>query len=402
MHNVRNITKDIVWIGASTRRQSMFENMFPIPRGVSYNSYLIKDEKTVLLDAVDEGVTSQFFENLEHELQGRELDYLVVHHMEPDHCASMGDLLRRYPKVQIVGNTKTFVMIRQFFGDDFSERAIVVKEGDTLCTGAHTLHFMMAPMVHWPEVMVSYDAYDKVLFSADGFGAFGALNGNIFADEVPFERDWLDETRRYYGNIVGKYGAPVNGLLKKLKALDVSIICPLHGLIWRQNLDVILEKHQKWSAYEAEEKGVVIFYASMYGNTASVADALAGRLADKGIKDIRVYDVSNTEISELIGEIFRVSHLVFASTTYNGGIYPRMEHLLSDMKALGIQKRTVALLENGSWAPSTAKQMRQRLEELKDIKILDEQITVNSVMHTDEGGRLESLAKAIAESMDEE
>lgn len=399
MYNVRNVTGDIVWVGASDRRLALFENIFPIPRGVSYNSYVLLDEKTVLLDTVDAGVAGQFFENLEHVLGGRKLDYLVVNHMEPDHCAMIGDIVRRYPEVQVVGNAKTFTMMKQFFGTDFAERAVTVKEGDTLSSGKHTLHFVMAPMVHWPEAMVTYDEMDKVLFSADGFGTFGALNGNIFADEVDFDRDWLDDARRYYTNIVGKYGASVQALLKKAAGLDIAVICPLHGPVWRENLGYILEKYQKWSTYESEDQAVVIMYASMYGNTASAADALAGRLAAKGVKKIAVYDVSNTHVSELISEIFRASHLVFAAPTYNAGIYPVMKNLLSDMKALAVQKKTVALMENGTWAATTAKQMREKLSELKDMTILDTQITVKSSMAADQADELEAFADAIAESM---
>lgn len=402
MYNVRKVTEDIVWVGASDRRLALFENIFPIPRGVSYNSYVLLDEKTVLLDTVDASVAGQFFENLEHVLDGRKLDYLIVNHMEPDHCAMIGDLVRRYPEVQVVGNTKTFGMIKQFFGTDFAERAVTVKEGDTLATGAHTLHFVMAPMVHWPEVMVTYDEKDKVLFAADGFGTFGALNGNIFADEVDFDRDWLDDARRYYTNIVGKYGASVQALLKKASGLEIAVICPLHGPIWRENLGYILEKYQKWSTYEAEDQAVVILYATMYGNTASAADALAGRLAAKGVKKTAVYDVSNTHVSELISEIFRASHVVFAAPTYNGGIYPVMENLLADMKALAVQNKTVALMENGTWAPTTAKQMREKLAELKNVTILDTQITIKSAMAPEQEGQLEALADAIVASMDKQ
>ena len=402
MYNVRKVTEDIVWVGASDRRLALFENIFPIPRGVSYNSYVLLDEKTVLLDTVDASVAGQFFENLEHVLDGRKLDYLIVNHMEPDHCAMIGDLVRRYPEVQVVGNTKTFGMIKQFFGTDFAERAVTVKEGDTLVTGAHTLHFVMAPMVHWPEVMVTYDEKDKVLFAADGLGTLGALNGNIFADEVDFDGDWLDDARRYYTNIVGKYGASVQALLKKASGLEIAVICPLHGPIWRENLGYILEKYQKWSTYEAEDQAVVILYATMYGNTASAADALAGRLAAKGVKKIAVYDVSNTHVSELISEIFRASHVVFAAPTYNGGIYPVMENLLADMKALAVQNKTVALMENGTWAPTTAKQMREKLAELKNVTILDTQITIKSAMAPEQEGQLEALADAIVASMDKQ
>lgn len=399
MYNVRNVTRDIVWIGASERRLALFENIFPIPRGVSYNSYVLLDEKTVLFDTVDASVAGQFFENLEYVLGERALDYLVVNHMEPDHCAMIGDIVRRYPDVQIVGNAKTFGMMQQFFGTAFAERAVTVKEGETLNTGKHTLHFMMAPMVHWPEVMVSYDEADKVLFSADGFGTFGALNGNIFADELEFDREWLADARRYYTNIVGKYGASVQALLKKAAGLEIAVICPLHGPVWREDLDYILEKYQKWSTYEAEEQAVAILYASMYGNTASAADALAGALAERGVRNIAVYDVSNMHVSELISEIFRVSHLVFATPTYNGGIYPVMENLFADMKALNVQKKTVALMENGTWAAATVKQMREKLAEMKDMTVLDAQVTVKSAMLSDQSAELLALADAVAESL---
>lgn len=399
MYNTRNVTNDVVWVGASDRRLALFENIFPIPRGISYNSYLLMDEKTVLFDTIDARVAGQFFENIEYVLGERKLDYLVINHMEPDHCAMIGDLVRRYPDVQLVGNTKTFAMIKQFFAEDYGKNAIVVKEGDTLSTGAHTLHFFMAPMVHWPETMVTYDAKDKILFSADGFGTFGALNGNIFADEVNFDRDRLDDARRYYTNIVGKYGASVQALLKKAAALDIAVICPLHGPVWRKDLGYILEKYQTWSTYEAEEKAVAIMYGSMYGNTAAAADALAGCLAGRGIKNIAMYDVSNTHVSELISEIFRVSHLVFATPTYNGGIYPVMENLFADMKALAVQKKTVALMENGTWAASAARQMRERLADMKEMNVLDVQVSVKSAMHSGQRKELEALADAIAESM---
>lgn len=399
MYQIRKVTEDITWVGASDRRLALFENIFPIPRGVSYNAYVLKDEKNVLLDTVDASVAGQFFENLEAALGEEKLDYLVVNHMEPDHCALIGDIVRRYPKVQVVGNAKTFGMIKQFFGTDFAERAITVKEGDTLSVGKHTLHFVMAPMVHWPEAMVTYDETDKVLFSADGFGTFGAINGNLFADEVDFDRDWLDDARRYYTNIVGKYGTSVQALLKKAAGLDIAVICPLHGPVWRENLGYILDKYQKWSTYEAEDQAVVIMYASMYGNTASAADALAGALAERGVKKIAVYDVSNTHVSQLISEIFRASHLVFAAPTYNGGIYPVMDNLLHDMKALAVQKKTVALMENGTWAATAAKQMRAELETMKDMTILDAQVSIKSAMQADQAAELGALADAIADSM---
>jgi flavorubredoxin len=377
----------------------LFENIFPIERGVSYNSYFLDDEKTVLFDTGDVSVMEQFVENLEHVLGERNLDYVVVNHMEPDHCAMLSDVVRRYPVVKIVGNAKTFNMIKQFFGKGYEDNAIVVKEGDTLETGKHTLRFIMAPMVHWPEVMVTYDETDKVLFSADAFGTFGALNGNIFADEVDFDRDWIDDARRYYTNIVGKYGASVQALLKKASALEISVICPLHGPIWRENLGYFIEKHRKWSTYEAEDKAVVIIYASMYGNTASAADALAGLLAEEGVKNIAEYDISNTDVSVLIGEIFRASHIVIASPTYNGGVYPLIGNLLADMKALAVQKKTVAVIENGTWAPGAAKLLRAELESMKDMTILDEQLTVKSALLSGSEEELQRLAKAIVSSM---
>ena len=395
----RAVSDAVIWVGGNDRRLALFENLFPIPRGVSYNSYVILDEKTALLDTVDSSVVLQFLENVRATLGDKPLDYLIVNHMEPDHCAMIGDIVRRYPAVKIVGNTKTFGMMNQFFGTDFSERSVVVKEGDTLSAGKHTLHFVMAPMVHWPEAMVTYDDVDKVLFSADGFGSFGALNGNVFADEVDFDRDWLDDARRYYTNIVGKYGASVQTLLKKAAGLEIAVICPLHGPIWRENLSYILEKYQKWSTYEAEDQAVVIMYASMYGNTASAADALAGALAVRGVKKIAVYDVSNAHVSELISEIFRASHLVFAAPTYNAGIYPVMENLLSDMKALAVQKKTVAVMENGTWAPTAAKQVKEKISEMKDMTILDTGLTIKSAMHADQKAELDALADAIVNSM---
>ena len=399
MYSVRNVTKDIYWVGGNDRRLALFENIFPIQRGVSYNAYVLMDEKTVLLDTADQAVREQFFENVAHVLGDRNLDYLVVNHMEPDHCALIGELVSRYPQVQLIGNAKTFQMMGQFFDFDIADRKIEVKEGDTFSCGTHTLHFVMAPMVHWPEAMVTYDETDKILFSADGFGSFGALPGNIFNDELTFDRDWLDDARRYYTNIVGKYGAQVQALLKKAAGLDIRMICPLHGPIWRSELGYILDKYQKWSTYEPEDEAVVIAYASMYGNTENAANVLAGKLADAGVKNIAVYDVSNTHVSELISEIFRASHLVLAAPTYNGGIYPVMENLLNDMKALNVQKRTVAFIENGTWAATSARQMRAKVEELKDMNILDTQVSIKSSLKADQAAQMDELCTAIVNSM---
>lgn len=394
MHCTRKVTEDITWIGGSDRRLALFENIFPIPRGVSYNSYLLMDEKTVLLDTVDRSIAGQFLENLEYALDGRSLDYMIVNHMEPDHCALIEDIMRRYPQVRIVGNAKTFTMIDQFFGFELEGRTVTVKEGDTLETGKHTLSFVMAPMVHWPEAMMTYDAAEKILFSADAFGTFGALNGNIFADEVDFDRDWLDDARRYYTNIVGKYGGPVQTVLKKAAGIEIAMICPLHGPIWRENLGYILEKYNTWSSYEPEDKAVMIAYASMYGNTENLANVLAAKLADAGIRNLAVYDVSNTHVSQLISESFRCSHIVLAAPTYNGNIYPVMENYLSDMKALAVQKRTFAVLDNGTWASAAGRQMAEKLSELKDVKLLDTKVSIKSALKE---AQLEQLDALVAE-----
>ena len=399
MYCTRKVAEDIYWIGGSDRRLALFENLFPILRGVAYNSYLIMDEKTVVMDTADASITRQFIENIAHVLNGRPLDYLVVNHMEPDHCANIEELLVRYPEMKIVGNVKTHNMIRQFYDADLEGKTITVKEGDTLSLGKRTLHFFFAPMVHWPEVMVAWEETDKILFSADAFGSFGALNGNIFNDEVNFDRDWLADARRYYTNIVGKYGPQVQNALKKLSALEIQMICPLHGPIWRNDLGYLLDKYDKWSRYEPEDKAVVIMYASMYGNTENAANVLAAELAEAGVKNIAMYDVSSTHVSELIAEVFRCSHLVLAAPTYNNGIYPAMLNFLHDMKALNVQNRTVALLENGSWAPTSAKQVRALLEEMKGMEVLEPVVTVKSSLKEDSLNSIKELTDAIVKSL---
>lgn len=399
MHCFRKITEDLYWAGASDRRLALFENLFPIPRGVSYNSYVLMDEKTVLLDTVDVSVGRQFLENVAAILNGRALDYLIVNHMEPDHCALIEDLVLRYPDLKLIGNAKTFPMIRQFFEHlDLEGRTITVKEGDTFSSGRHTLTFVMAPMVHWPEVMVTYDTTDKILFSADAFGTFGALNGTIFNDEVNFDRDWLDDARRYYTNIVGKYGVQVQNVLKKAATLDIRMICPLHGPIWRNDFAYILNKYDLWSKYEPETKGVMIAYASMYGNTENLANVLAAMLAEAGITKISMHDVSNSHVSDLIADTFRYSHLVLAAPTYNGGIYPAMANFLEDMKALNVQNRTVAVLGNGTWAPVSAKQMTEKLSELKNMTLLTENFSVKSALLSPQIEELKAVCQKIMES----
>ena len=399
MHCVKKVTDDLYWIGGSDRRLALFENVYPIPRGVSYNSYVLLDEKTVLLDTVDASISGLFFENLEYVLDGRTLDYLIVNHMEPDHCAIIGDVVRRYPDVKLVCNAKTVPMLKQFFDFPVEDRTVIVKEMDTLCTGKHTFAFVMAPMVHWPEAMVSYDTVDKILFSADGFGTFGAINGNLFADEVNFERDWLDDARRYFINIVGKYGVQVQNLLKKAATLEIKMICPLHGPIWRENLGWFIEKYDTWSSYKPEDQAVMIAYASIYGNTENAAEILASKLADKGVKNIAMYDVSVTDPSVIVSESFRCSHLVFAAPSYNGGIFTKMETVLSELKAHSLQNRTVAIMENGTWAPVAGRQMREIFAGMKNIELLEEGVTIRSAVKEAQEASLEALAEKIASSL---
>ena len=399
MHSTRKVTDDLIYVGGSDRRLSRFENLFPIPKGVSYNSYVLLDEKTVLFDTADESISRQYIENVVHALNGRPLDYMVVQHMEPDHCAMIDDMLRRYPEAKMVCSAKAVGMFAQFYGTDVAARALVVKEGDKLSTGEHTLHFVMAPMVHWPEVMVTYDEKDKILFSADAFGTFGALAGNIFNDEITFDTTWMNDARRYYTNIVGKYGAQVQALLKKAASLDIEMICPLHGPIWRKDLGLLLEKYQKWSTYEPEDKTVMIAYATMYGNTENAANVLAGMLADKGVKNIAMYDVSETDVSELVAESFRCSHLVLAAPTYNSRIQPKMEAYLSDIKALNLQNRTVAVIDNGTWAATAGKQMIGTLEGMKNMTILENTISIKSALAENQLGALEALADELAKQV---
>ena len=400
MYNVRKITEDLFWIGASDRRLALFENVYPIPMGVSYNSYVLKDEKTVLLDTVDSAVAEQFFANLKHILGDKKLDYLVVNHMEPDHCSQIARVMDMYPSAKIVCTAKTKQMIAQFFGNTAGdEQYILVKDGDVLKTGKHELSFVSAPMVHWPEVMVTFDKTDGILFSADAFGTFGAINGNIFADEVDFERDYLNEARRYYANIVGKYGPQVLSLLKKASALEIKMICPLHGFIWRKNIAYLVEKYLKWAEYVPEEKGVVIAYGSIYGNTENACEILAAKLAEKGVKNIKRYDVSFTHGSYIIGEAFRASHLVFAAPTYNAGIFINMENLLHDITAHNLQNRTIALMDNGSWAATCNKQMKEELQKLKNIEFLEPEISLKSALSETQLAEIDELATKIADSL---
>lgn len=399
MYNVMQINDDVTYVGASDRKLALFEAVYPLVNGVSYNSYLVNDEKTVLLDTVDRSVSGVFFENIAHVLDGRKLDYVIVNHMEPDHAATLGELVLRYPEVKIVSNAKVVAMIKQFFDFDVDARVQVVAEGDTFSTGKHTFTFAMAPMVHWPEVMVTFDTTDGILYSADAFGTFGALAGNVFADEVDFENKWLDEARRYYTNIVGKYGPQVQMALKKALALDIKMICPLHGPIWRENIAWFVDKYNKWSTYTPEDNTVLIAYASIYGGTENAANILASELAKKGIKNIAMTDVSVTHPSYIISETFRCSHIVFAAPTYNAGIFTPMETLLLDLAAHNLQNRTVAFIENGSWAPISAKLMGDIVAKMKNMTVLASKATLKSTVKDAQREELKTLASEIAETL---
>jgi flavorubredoxin len=393
MKTIRKISDSIYYLGANDRRLSLFENLFPLDNGVSYNSYFIDDEKTALADTVDRFVADPFFENLEYLLKGRKLDYLIVHHMEPDHAANMGRLIEMYPEMKVVCSMKANQMIQQFFGADLGDRAIIVKDGDSLSLGKHKLHFVTAAMVHWPEVIMSWEESTGILFSADAFGAFGALDGRIFNDEIAIDEGWWSEARRYYANIVGKYGLQVQAVLKKAANLDVKMIAPLHGPVWRKDIADFIGKYDLWSRYQPEEKGVLIAYASMYGNTEAAANALALALADRGVKNMDVRDVSVTDLSEMISLAWKYSHIVIASPTYNMALHPKMEHLLQDMKALNLQNRTVALIENGSWAPAVIKNATEIFSSMKNISIMEENISIKSALH--DLAPIEKMADAI-------
>ncbi len=396
MQNVRQITEGVYWVGANDRRIERFENMFPLTNGVAYNAYLILDEKTAILDTVDSSVSRQYLENVAYVLDGRPLDYLVINHMEPDHCANIEELVRRYPGVRVIGNKKTFQFFQQYYDMDLSKNCMEVQEGQELCLGGHTLRFYMAPMVHWPEVMMTYETSRQMLFSADAFGAFGAHAGNLFADELDFENLYLDETRRYYANIVGRFGAQVQAVLKKLSCVPISIICPLHGPVWRANLWYLMEKYDKWSRYVPEQKGVVLFYATMYGNTENAMLLLSNKLAQRGITDLRVYDVSKTHASYIIADVWKYSHFVVGSPTYNMSLYYGMDALLHELSALNLQNRSAAIIGNHTWASAALKAMEERLAAMKNITVLG---TLDIRSSLKEEQELDALADSIAASV---
>lgn len=396
MIGIKKVTEDITWIGGSDRRLARFENIFPIPEGVSYNSYFIDDEKTVVFDTVDVSVADQYIENLQEALNGKKLDYLVVLHMEPDHCALISRVVSLYPEVTVVGANRTFAFMEQFFPESTGYNKLEIKENDTLSTGKHNFTFVAAPMVHWPEVMMAYDATSKALFSADAFGTFGALDGGLFADEYDFEEQFLDSARRYYANIVGKYGAQVQAVLKKAAGLDIQMILALHGPVWRKDIAWFLDKYQKWSTDTAETDDILVVYGSLYGHTASAAEAVASSIRAKSGKKVRVYDASGTDVSYLIGEVWRCAKVVILCPTYNGGIYPPVEAFINDMLALGVQNRTFALGQNGTWAPVTAKLMGDKLSTLKNVTVLEKILTIKSALHASDMAEVDAFAEAVA------
>ena len=398
MHCVRKVTEDLFWVGGNDKRLHLFENIHPIEDGVSYNSYLLLDEKTVLFDTADWSVGRQFIENVEYVLDGRKLDYMVINHMEPDHCASMEEIILRYPDVKIVSTEKALMLMHQF-NYTVDENFIQVAEGDTMSVGKHNVVFVEAPMVHWPEAMVTFDTTDGVLFSADAFGSFKSLDGALFADEVDFDGEWINEARRYYTNIVGKYGPEVMDLLKKAQTIDIKIICPLHGPVWRKDIGYILDKYIHWATYTPEEKGVLLCYASMYGNTENAAHILDTKLHEKGMHNVPMSDVSKTHVSYLIGEAFKYSHLALLSVTYNLNVFPAMENFVQDMKRLNLQKRVVAVVENGSWAPQASVLINETLDEMKQMTVLNEEVSVLSSVSKMTESQLDSLADSIIESL---
>lgn len=386
MMNEVQITDSIFYVGVDDKTLDLFESQYIIPNGISYNSYVIMDEKITVMDTVDARKTEEWLTKVEAVLGEKTPAYLVISHLEPDHAANIQLFMEKYPEMKVVGNAKTFAMAPQFFTVDFTDRTVVVKEGDTLSLGVHTLQFFMAPMVHWPEVMVSYEQTERVLFSADGFGKFGALD----ADEA-----WTCEARRYYFNIVGKYGAQVQALLKKASTLDIQTICPLHGPILKEDLGFYLGKYDIWSKYEPEDEGIFIAYASIHGNTAKAAKELEKLLKEKGAMKVAITDLSRDDMAEAVEDAFRYDRVVLASATYDGGLFPCMEDFLHHLKAKNYQKRTVALMENGSWAPMAAKKMKEILQEMKEITICEPVVTIRSTMNEDTVKAMKTLCETL-------
>ena len=398
MQCTRKIDDDLYWIGSEERKYSLFENIIPI-NGISYNSYLLLDEKTVLLDTVDYSVSRQFLENLKYRLNGRKLDYLIVNHMEPDHSSAIEEVILRYPDVKIIGNIQTSKMLKQFFNFDVDSSMQIVKDDETISTGKHNLKFIFAPMVHWPEVMFTYDETSKILFSADAFGTFGALNGNLFNDDSDFEKCYLNNARRYYCNIVGKYGMQVQSALKKLNGTEVKKICPLHGPIWRDNISYIIEKYNKWSKYEPEDKSIIIIYSSVYGDTENVANILANKLSEKGIKNIKVFDSSNTDFSILVSESFRCSNIAILSTTYNLEVFPKIAEYIDHIRRMNLQNRTISIIENATWAPGVSKSIKEQLSKMKNMNVLEKNLSIKSSINDEQENDLNNIVDEIVSTL---
>lgn len=399
MHNVRQLCQDTWWVGASDRRIELFENSYPVPEGMAYNTYVILDDKTCLVDGIDSAVRDRFMENLEQVLAGRDLDYMVIDHMEPDHCAIIPDLVERFPKLKLIASAQGFKIMGQFYGFDIEPHKLQVKEGDVLELGQHSLSFVAAPMVHWPEVIMTFDKLTGTLFSADAFGAFGALGGNLFADEVEWRCDYAAEARRYYANIVGKYGPQTLAVLKKMGSLDIQMICPLHGHLWRKDFDEIVDRYQKWASYTPELDSVCVYYGSVYGNTANAAEILAAKLAERGVHDVRVYDSSKTGTSELVSRAFQYSTLVFAASTYNLEVFDSMDYLVQELSRHNLRNRTAAIMENGSWSPQAGSILQKRLGLMPNMTILEPMVKIRSAVREENLGQIEELADALAKSL---
>ena len=395
----QTVSQDIFYVGASDRRIKLFENIYPLDRGVSYNSYLIAGEKTALLDSVDDAVGRVFLQKVKDALDGRDLDYFIVNHMEPDHCACIEDVMNTFPSVTLVTNNKVVMMIQEYFGREWAERRIIVKDNDTLSLGNHELKFVFAPMVHWPEVMMTLDTTTGILFSADAFGTFGALSGNIFADRAYKGDEWQAESRRYYTNIVGKYGVQVKNALAKLSGADIKMLAPLHGPVWRKDIDKVLDKYVKWSAYQCEDKEVVLIYGSIYGHTAEAVDILATQLDNLGVSNLKVYDASNVDVSYLVAESFRCSHIVVASSTYNGAIFTPIERYLSEIISRNLQNRTVAIVENGTWSAISGNLIAKELEKMKNITLLGNRVSIRAATSEQNLESIKALAEEICESL---
>lgn len=399
MHCEQKLAEGLYWIGGDDKRLRLFEGCQPVPNGMSYNNYLLLDEKVVLFDTIDRAVEERFFETLDFLLDGRKIDHIIVSHMEPDHSATLGAVARMHPEATLICTKTCKTFIEQFFGPELAERVRVVADGDSISTGAHTLAFATAPMVHWPEVMVTYDVEDKILFSADAFGMYGGLDGKLFDDMYDFDDELLDEMRRYYANIVGKYGPQVNDLLDKADTLELKMICPLHGVVIRDNIDHVKAKYRKWASYEAEDEGVVIAYASVYGGTRDVAEKLAFKLSDAGIHDLALFDLSVTDPSYVLSDAFRASNIVLASVTYNADVFPKMQDLVDCLVEHNLRRRRFSFIQNGTWGPVAGKKMMEAVEAIPEHQVVGELLTIKSRMTDEQDAELDALAEAIVDSI---